>query len=171
MTSTGGEPSALAISRPVAQRDVDFVRTGDDVGRRRAERVRDQPRRVAQRDLDVLARDRVQPAQHAVGGLRAVSNTYFDLPPIYWFSLVLLVESMEYSYQFSDELQQEWEWTERYATQPEILDYANHVADRFDLRRDIQFDTRVDRGHVRRRDGALDGPHRRTGDERRRRSS
>ncbi len=53
------------------------------------------------------------------------------------------VESMEYSYQFDDELQQEWEWTERYATQPEILGYANHVADRFDLRRDIQFDTRV----------------------------
>ena len=53
------------------------------------------------------------------------------------------VESMEYSYQFSEELQQEWEWTERYATQPEILDYANHVADRFDLRRDIQFETRV----------------------------
>jgi cation diffusion facilitator CzcD-associated flavoprotein CzcO len=54
------------------------------------------------------------------------------------------VESMEYSYQFSDELQQEWEWTERYAAQPEILRYANHVADRFDLRRDIAFDTRVD---------------------------
>ena len=53
------------------------------------------------------------------------------------------VESMEYSYQFSEELQQEWVWTERYASQPEILDYANHVADRFDLRRDIQFETRV----------------------------
>src|SRR5450432_2842887 len=53
------------------------------------------------------------------------------------------VESMEYSYQFSEELQQEWEWTERYASQPEILDYADHVADRFDLRRDMQFDTRV----------------------------
>ena len=53
------------------------------------------------------------------------------------------VESMEYSYQFSDELQQEWEWSERYAAQPELLRYANHVADRFDLRRDIQFDTRV----------------------------
>ncbi|WP_238015199.1 NAD(P)/FAD-dependent oxidoreductase [Dactylosporangium sp. AC04546] len=53
------------------------------------------------------------------------------------------VESVEYSYQFSPELQQEWEWTERYATQPEILRYANHVADRFDLRRHIQFDTRV----------------------------
>ena len=53
------------------------------------------------------------------------------------------VESMQYSYQFSDELQQEWEWTERYASQPEILRYLNHVADRFDLRRDIQFGTRV----------------------------
>ena len=53
------------------------------------------------------------------------------------------VESVQYSYQFSDALQQEWEWTERYATQPEILSYANHVADRFDLRRDIQFNTRV----------------------------
>ncbi len=53
------------------------------------------------------------------------------------------VESMQYSYQFSDELQQEWDWTEKYATQPEILRYANHVADRYDLRRDIRFDTRV----------------------------
>ena len=53
------------------------------------------------------------------------------------------VESMQYSYQFSEDLQQEWEWSERYATQPEILRYANHVANRFDLRRDIQFDTRV----------------------------
>jgi len=49
------------------------------------------------------------------------------------------IESMEYSYQFDDELQQEWEWTERYAAQPEILAYVNHVADRFRLREDIQF--------------------------------
>ena len=54
------------------------------------------------------------------------------------------VESMQYSYSFSDELQQEWNWSERYAPQPEILKYANHVADRFNLRGDIQFDTRVD---------------------------
>ena len=60
------------------------------------------------------------------------------------------VESVQYSYQFSPELEQEWEWTERYATQPEILKYANHVADRFDLRRDIQFETRVTRRDVRR---------------------
>jgi len=53
------------------------------------------------------------------------------------------VESMQYSYQFSDELQQDWVWTERYAGQPEILRYARHVADRFDLRRDIEFDRRV----------------------------
>ena len=53
------------------------------------------------------------------------------------------VESMQYSYQFSDELQQEWDWSEKYATQPEILRYARHVADRFDLRRHIRFNTRV----------------------------
>jgi cyclohexanone monooxygenase len=55
------------------------------------------------------------------------------------------VESMQYSYSFSDELQQEWNWSERYAPQPEILRYANHVADRFSLRSDIALDTRVDR--------------------------
>ncbi|MCO6419866.1 NAD(P)/FAD-dependent oxidoreductase [Siccirubricoccus sp. KC 17139] len=53
------------------------------------------------------------------------------------------VESMQYSYGFSDELQQEWKWSERFASQPEILRYANHVADRLDLRRDISFSTRV----------------------------
>ena len=53
------------------------------------------------------------------------------------------VPSLEYSYQFSDELQQEWEWSEKYATQSEILRYAEHVADRFDLRRDMVFDTNV----------------------------
>jgi cyclohexanone monooxygenase len=53
------------------------------------------------------------------------------------------VESMEYSYGFSNELQQEWTWPERYGTQPEILRYINHVADRFDLRRDIALNTRV----------------------------
>jgi cyclohexanone monooxygenase len=55
------------------------------------------------------------------------------------------VESMQYSYSFSDKLQQEWDWSERYAPQPDILRYANHVADRFDLRGDIQLNTRVDR--------------------------
>ena len=53
------------------------------------------------------------------------------------------VESQEYSYSFSPELEAEWEWTERYAAQPELLKYVNHVADRFDLRRDIRFNTRV----------------------------
>ena len=55
------------------------------------------------------------------------------------------VESMQYSFSFSDELQREWDWSERYAPQPEILRYANHVADRFNLRSDIQLDTRVER--------------------------
>ena len=53
------------------------------------------------------------------------------------------VESMEYSYSFDADLQQEWQWSERYATQPEILEYANHVADRFDLRDDITFNSRI----------------------------
>lgn len=52
-------------------------------------------------------------------------------------------ESYYYSFSFSKELEQEWEWTERYPEQPEILRYLNHVADRFDLRPDIQFGTRV----------------------------
>lgn len=53
------------------------------------------------------------------------------------------VESMQYSYQFDDDLQQEWSWSERYSPQPEILEYARHVAKRYNLRSDIQFDTRV----------------------------
>ena len=53
------------------------------------------------------------------------------------------VESMQYSYSFSEKLQQEWHWSERYASQPEILRYLNHVADRFDLWKDIQLGTRV----------------------------
>ncbi|MDR3535550.1 MAG: NAD(P)-binding domain-containing protein [Acetobacteraceae bacterium] len=53
------------------------------------------------------------------------------------------VESMQYSYSFSPELQQEWQWSEVFAAQPEILRYARHVADRLDLRRDIRFETKV----------------------------
>ncbi|QRX81056.1 NAD(P)/FAD-dependent oxidoreductase [Glaciimonas sp. PAMC28666] len=53
------------------------------------------------------------------------------------------VESMQYSYSFSEELQQEWQWTERYPKQDEILRYINHVADRFELRSDIAFETRI----------------------------
>ena len=53
------------------------------------------------------------------------------------------VESMQYSYSFSEELQQEWHWSEKFSAQPEILEYANHVADRFDLKRDIQFETTI----------------------------
>ncbi len=53
------------------------------------------------------------------------------------------VESLEYSFSFDDALQQDWSWPERYGNQPEILEYVGHVADRFDLRRDIQYNTRV----------------------------
>ena len=52
-------------------------------------------------------------------------------------------ESESYSYSFSKELLQEWNWTEHYSPQPETLRYLNHVADKFDLRKDIQFNTRV----------------------------
>ncbi len=53
------------------------------------------------------------------------------------------VTSVEYSFSFSKELEQEWNWSELMAPQPEIERYMNHVADRFDLRRDIRFNTRV----------------------------
>jgi cation diffusion facilitator CzcD-associated flavoprotein CzcO len=53
------------------------------------------------------------------------------------------IESIEYSYSFSEEIQQEWVWTETMPAQPEVESYLNFVADRLDLRRDIQFDTKV----------------------------
>jgi len=57
------------------------------------------------------------------------------------------IESLEYQYGFDDDLPREWKWSERYASQPEILRYINHVADRLDLRRDIQFETRLTKAH------------------------
>ena len=57
------------------------------------------------------------------------------------------VESMQYSYSFDEQLQQDWHWPEKFSAQPDILAYANHVADRFDLRRDIEFDTSVTAAH------------------------
>ncbi|HEX3990873.1 MAG TPA: NAD(P)/FAD-dependent oxidoreductase, partial [Acetobacteraceae bacterium] len=56
-------------------------------------------------------------------------------------------ESYSYSYSFSDELLAEWDWSEHFAAQPETLRYLNHVADKFDLRRDIQFRSRVASAH------------------------
>jgi len=53
------------------------------------------------------------------------------------------VESMQYSFGFDEALQQEWDWPEKFSDQATILKYANHVADRFDLARDIQFKTEV----------------------------
>jgi cyclohexanone monooxygenase len=57
------------------------------------------------------------------------------------------IESIEYSYQFSEELQQDWTWSERYSSQPEILAYLEHVAERFDLAREIRFETEVRAAH------------------------
>jgi cation diffusion facilitator CzcD-associated flavoprotein CzcO len=56
-------------------------------------------------------------------------------------------ESHAYCYSFDEELMREWQWSERYPEQPEIMRYLNHVADRFDLRRDIRFNTRVASAH------------------------
>jgi len=53
------------------------------------------------------------------------------------------VESMQYSYSFHEELQQEWSWPEKFSAQPDILNYARHVAEHFDLRKDIDFNTTV----------------------------
>ena len=53
------------------------------------------------------------------------------------------IMSVDYSYSFDPALEREWQWSEKYATQPEILAYANHVADKYDLRKDIRFSTRV----------------------------
>jgi cation diffusion facilitator CzcD-associated flavoprotein CzcO/acetyl esterase/lipase len=55
------------------------------------------------------------------------------------------IQSVEYSYSFDPELEKAWQWSEKYAPQPEILRYAQFVADRYDLRRDIEFGTRVER--------------------------
>ncbi len=55
------------------------------------------------------------------------------------------IQSLDYQYTFDPELEQDWEWSEKYTTQPEILKYLNHVADRYDLRRDIRFETPVER--------------------------
>ena len=57
------------------------------------------------------------------------------------------IESVEYSYSFDKDLEADWDWSERYAAQPEILRYLQHVAERFDLRRDIEFETRVTAAH------------------------
>ena len=57
------------------------------------------------------------------------------------------IPSLQYSYQFSEDLQQEWVWAERYASQAEILKYVDHVIERFKLRPDIQFNTRIQAAH------------------------
>jgi len=63
------------------------------------------------------------------------------------------IESLAYQYSFSDEIQREWNWSERYAAQPELLEYARWVADKFDLRSGMQFNTRVTTAHYQDTDG------------------
>jgi cation diffusion facilitator CzcD-associated flavoprotein CzcO len=63
------------------------------------------------------------------------------------------VESMEYSYSFDPQLEQDWEWSEKYPTQPEILRYVHHVADRFGLHDGVRLETRVASAHFRDADG------------------
>src|SRR5690348_1346198 len=58
-------------------------------------------------------------------------------------------ESWTYGYSFSQELLDEWDWQEHFAAQPETERYLNHVADKFDLRRDIRFNSRVTAAHYR----------------------
>ncbi len=70
------------------------------------------------------------------------------------------VQSIDYSYSWDPELDEQWEWSERYATQPEILRYLGFVADKHDLRRDVRFSTRGRRRGVERRLGTVGGPHR-----------
>ena len=53
------------------------------------------------------------------------------------------IESMDYSYSFSKELQQEWNWKDKYGTQPELLEYANHVCNKFNLKENINFNTNI----------------------------
>jgi cation diffusion facilitator CzcD-associated flavoprotein CzcO len=56
-------------------------------------------------------------------------------------------ESWSYGFSFSEELLQEWEWPEHFSTQPDTLQYLNYVADKFDLRRDMRFNSRVAAAH------------------------
>ena len=70
-------------------------------------------------------------------------------------------ESHSYCYSFSDELTREWEWSERYPGPPEILRYLNYVADRFDLKRNIRFNTRVSSAHYDEDGKSLAREHRR----------
>ena len=65
------------------------------------------------------------------------------------------IQTIDYSYTFDPELESAWQWSEKYATQPEILRYLGFVADRYDLRRDIRFDTKVTAATLGRSDRTL----------------
>lgn len=118
----GAGPSVHGVS--ATQNDVDVVVVGAGFGGLYAlHKFRGQGRSV-----------RVFEAAPEVGG-----TWYFNRYP----GARCDVESLDYCYSFSDELQQEWTWTEKYATQGEILEYIKWVADKLDLRSGITFNTRV----------------------------
>ena len=75
------------------------------------------------------------------------------------------VQSIDYSYSWDAELDEQWEWSERYATQPEILRYLGFVADKYDLRCDVRFSTGVDGARMERRHVAVGDPNRRWSDD------
>ncbi len=71
------------------------------------------------------------------------------------------IPSVDYMFSFDPDWRSDWQWSEKYATQPEILRYLNHIADKFDLRRDITFGTRVERCPVGRARRVVARRHRR----------
>ncbi len=123
-SAEGGKPLSAAPHKGIQMEQVDAIVIGAGfAGLRALHTLRSQGKKV-----------RVLEASDGVGGV-----WYHNQYP----GARCDVESYDYSYSFSPELEQEWRWSERYATQPEILRYINHVADRFDLRRDIAFNTRM----------------------------
>ena len=90
--------------------------------------------------LYMLFKARRGPDAHVIEAAASVGGTWYHNR---YPGARVDIQSMEYSFSFDEALQQEWHWTERYAAQPELLRYANHVADRFGLRDGIQLNTRV----------------------------
>ncbi len=110
--------------------------------------------RPAAPDIDVIVVGAVSPGcTHCTSSATGwVCRPGSSMPRVMWgvpgtgiaIRVRVDIESVHYSYSFSDDLQQEWTWSEKFAAQPEILRYLEHVADRFDLRKDITFDTRIE---------------------------
>src|SRR5215469_16764095 len=95
---------------------------------------------VAARSSEARSGGTAQQVDVAVDGAEDVGGTW------YWNRYPGArcdIQTVDYSYTFDPELERAWQWSEKYATQPEILRYLGFVADRYDLRRDIRFGTKV----------------------------